>query len=244
LRLVLALAVALALPVPVAATAALKTYDLAGDLSNLFPTDGTLYRPGTVSGTAVIDDPGDGTPSLLRLELAVNWTDVIGASDLGPPGTTVLLEFDSALGPAPDQTGTGGTSDSISWGALSGWTSTGFVSCHSNCPGGCGGFSACINFVGFEGTGAAPPLASTAFDSDPWTFADDMRSLESAPIRYLDLAGGVVTGTIDWVGTLRSAVPLLPLAGVGLLGAALVGLGACALRRTPDVRRGRGIDTV
>jgi len=66
-RICMLLVAGLVLAAPIAAE--LKTYTLDGDQSTLFPTDGTILRAGSVSGTAVIADDGDGSPTLHSLEL-------------------------------------------------------------------------------------------------------------------------------------------------------------------------------
>ena len=212
-------AIALLLLAPTA-HASVMLYDLEGDQSNLFPTDMSLYRMGAVTGTALIDDSGNGSPRLVDLELEILWSQVIGDSS-GIPGTTVVLEQYQVLRPDPNQTGTGSTATTISWGTLAGWAQTGHFACRTNCPGGCGGTSLCIPFVGFEGTGANPPLKTTSLNTDPWVFADDPRSFQSSSVEYINLTGGVVTGNVVWRGLFTSLVPSSSLLGLTALGAIL-----------------------
>jgi hypothetical protein len=214
------------------ASASPRSYQLDGDQSTLFPTDGTTFRPDVVSGSAVIDDAGDGTPSLVELYLYFEAQRVFSAGEFAPvPGSTVSIDWTHRLSVAPDQTGSGSTTSSISWGTLTGWTNSGTAFCETHCPGGCGGSSACVFFVGFEGTGPTLPLESTEFDSDPWTFASDGSSFEAQSIEIVSLGQGAVTESVVWRGAFRPGVPALSLLAVAGLGACLVAAGARALRR-------------
>ncbi len=234
LRMLIVGAMAFVLAAPVMAVE--KAYQLSGDQSTFFPTDGTILRPGTVFGTTVIDDDGGGTPTLVNLEVINIYTDSVGGTTTsGIPGTTVLLDSTTTANPTPGQTGTGTTSTTIAWGALSGWTQTGTLYCETLCGGtpGCPtGVSSCIPFVMFEGLGPPAPIAGT-LDLGTQTFAPDMSSFTSNPTEFVNLAGGAVTGSLTWSGA-SSAIPILPLAAFGGLGAGMVFLGARALRRKND----------
>jgi hypothetical protein len=218
------------------ADAALKTYTLSGDQSMLFPTCGTIPNPGAVSGAAVIDETGDGSPVLVDLEVAIDWVMLLGYVDIGIPGTTVTLDSHDELRPAPFQVGTGDTTTSISWGALTGWTHSGRLVCLTNFPGDPGPQrppdpSSCVLFVGFEGTGAPAPLSTTELVSDPWSFSADGFQFDAQSVEFVNLGGGAVRMNAVWRGALQPAIPALPWAGIAVLGAALLYLGARALRR-------------
>jgi hypothetical protein len=214
------------------AAAALKSYTLSGDQSSLFPTCGTILHPGAVSGTALIDETGDGTPVLVDLEVQVDWAELIGYVDIGGiPGTSVTLESHQVLRPAPSQSGVGDTTSTIHWGSLTGWTQTGYYACITHIPGGSPPPSACVTFVGFEGTGPPTPLASDSFDTDPWSFGPDGFSLTAPPVQIVNLGMGLLTGTVQWKGDLNVGVPALPLLGLAALSAALLYLGVRSLRR-------------
>jgi len=236
LRMLIVGAMAFVLAAP--ALAVTKTYNLSGDQSTKFPTDGTILRPGTVFGTQVIEDDGGGTPTLTEMTVINQYQDVVGGtSTSGIPGTTVLLDSITTAGPSPGQTGSGTTSTSISWGALSGWTQTGQLVCTTFCGGtpGCPtGVSSCVPFVGFEGTGPPAPLTASSLTIGAQTYAGDMSSFTTADAtEFVNLAGGAVTGSLVWDGTLVT-IPLLPLAAFGGLGAGMVFLGSRALRRKKD----------
>jgi hypothetical protein len=228
-----ALALVLAAPV----LAATKTYNLSGDQSTKFPTDGTILRPNTVFGSSVIEDDGGGTPTLTSLSVINKYTDSVGGTTTsGIPGTTVKLDSTTTAGPTGGQTGAGTTSTTITWGSLSGWTQTGTLECTTFCAGtpGCPtGTSSCIPFVGFEGLGPPAPLSSGSFDLGTQAFAGDMSSFTSNSREFVNLVGGAVTGNLVWDGALVT-VPLLPLAAFGGLGAGMVFLGSRALRRKND----------
>ena len=103
----------------------------------------------------MINDTGNGTPTLQSALLQASWDDFVGGTTVsGIPGTTVQLHAENTISIGPNQTGTGSTTTSINWGTLTGWSQTGRLLCVTNCPGGCGGASSCKPFVGFEGLGA------------------------------------------------------------------------------------------
>jgi hypothetical protein len=65
------------------------TYKIRGDTSSYFPTDGTIFRLDTLSGTAVIDETTPGLPLLTQLDLEIDWSDVVGGTATCCLGTTV-----------------------------------------------------------------------------------------------------------------------------------------------------------
>lgn len=203
----------------------------AGSCPPGFPTHGSPEPPCqlTTGGSIVIDDSGNGTPTLTSLVLMAEFDDFVGASTITAiPGSTVGLHAENTLGPAPNQTGAGNTGSTINWGSLTGWTQTGRLFCKTTCPGGCGAASGCIPFVGFDGLGPPAPLSSASFNTDPWVFTGD--EFTSAPFQIVSLSLGAVTAAIQ-VGGRLVAIPALPLAALGGLGAGLVYLGARALSR-------------
>jgi hypothetical protein len=139
------------------ASAGTRIYDINGEFSTLFPTDGTLHRPNPVTGLAIIEHG----PRLTELTLSAGFFDTVGSTSTSViPGTTTTLDFLIEMRPdlstPPISTGT--VEADIDWGTLSGWTQTGRIVCITHCPGGCPtGISTCIPFVGFEGTGPIPP---------------------------------------------------------------------------------------
>jgi hypothetical protein len=219
----------------------LRKYDVGGDQSTEFPTTGTVLRPGTNTGTSLIDDDGGGTSPVLRSLTVRNTfaTTVGGTLTSGIPGTTVDIDSRTDFGPtlpSAGQLGSGTVGTSISWGSLTGWTQTGRLVCVTNCPGGCPtGVSSCVPFVGFEGTGPPAPLKSSSFTFDPFTFSGGGASFASASVETVNLSGGAVTANVTIDGTrVFGSVPAIPLAALGGLGAGLVYLGSRALRRKKD----------
>jgi hypothetical protein len=234
LRILLASATALLMASP--ALAALKSYSISGDQSTLFPTCGTVFRPGTQSGIVTINDAGNGTPTLVQLRSQNIFTDLVGGtSTTGIPGTTVTLNSRTVAEPTAGQTGTGNTATTISWGGLSGWTQTGRLNCTTYLPG--GGTpppSSCVLFVGFEGTGPPAPLKAGTFVIDPMKFTiagGTDEEFNTPSVEFVSLGLGAVTANIKISGKLiNGSVPALPMIGVAGLGAALLYLGARAVR--------------
>ncbi len=184
-----------------------------------------------LSGLILIDDSGNGAPTLQSMVLRGTFDDFVGGATIsGIPGTTVELHSVTQQKVAVNQTGVGSTSTSINWGSITGWTQTGTLFCETNCPGGCGASSSCKPFVGFEGFGPAAPLKASAFLTDPWTFTGDMHAFFSAPVELVSLGLGAETASAQIGGRLQQ-IPALPLAALGGLGAGLVYLGSRALRR-------------
>jgi hypothetical protein len=238
LRIVLAFAVvALAAP----AYADLKSYKIVGDQSTLFPTCGTILRPGTQSGIAIFSDDGGGTPTLVELQSQNQFIDIVGGTVTSSvPGTTVVLNNRSVAQPSLPQVGVGqadGPPFSISWGALTGWTQTGRLNCTTHLGnGGTPPPSSCVLFVGFEGTGPPAPLkgGGASFNTDPWTFTitGGAERFDTPSVEFVNLGGGAVTANVKIGGGeySDSPIPALPLIGVAGLGAALLYLGARAIR--------------
>jgi hypothetical protein len=201
-----------------------------------FPTHSSDEPPCnlTTGGTIVINDTGNNAPTLTSMQLIAEWDDFVGATTVaGIPGATVQLHAENTISVAPNQTGVGSTGGVINWGTISGWSQTGRLFCQTNCPGGCGAASGCKPFVGFDGLGPPAPLKPPqAYNTDPWNFTgDEFTSATSFEIVSLGL--GAVTANLQMGGRLV-AIPALPLAALGGLGAGLVYLGARALGRKRD----------
>lgn len=232
LRILLALTV-LTLAMPAAAD--LKSYTVYGDQSTLFPTCGTILRPGSQSGMAIINETGNGTPTLVELNSQNQFLDIVGGTITSAvPGTTVTLNNRTVASPTPGQTGLGDTATTINWGTLGGWSQTGRLNCTTNLGnGGTPPPSSCILFIGFEGTGPPAPLKSTSFVIDPMTFTvTTTERFDTPSVEFVTLGLGAVTANVQIGGGLLPLrpVPALPLIGVAGLGAALLYLGARAIR--------------
>jgi hypothetical protein len=124
------------------------------------------------------------------------------------------------LRPSLPETGTGSTVTAISWGTLTGWTSTGRLVCTTTPGGGCSAGCGCVPFFGIEGTGPPIPLSSTSFDTDPWNFIPlgDPGVLFFTPtFEIANLLGGALTQDLRLVGV-RAAAIQLPLDTYCVLG--------------------------
>lgn len=190
---------------------------------------------------AVINDTGNGTPTLVSLTLKSHFADFVGVSDVtGIPGSTAYVEWDRTFGPAPNQKGFGSTSTKISWGTLMGWTSTATVFCRTSCPGGCNGASFCKNFIGVENKSVGVALASSSLKTDIWVFHDGGNAFDSAAsFVYTDNALLDPAQWLQFSGRLVS-VPALPFAALGGLGIGLSYLGRRVLRTGARPERSRG----
>jgi hypothetical protein len=213
----LAVSIALSLlSIPAAGRAVIVTFTISDDAEFAFPFlgIGPLAAPGAVEGTTVIDDTGNQTPTLNSLQIRVQWADTVSGGLLddvtGVPGSSIEIDLDTTIGPLPNQTGAGSVSTLIHWGPLSGWVQSGEFSCVTICPGGC--FQTVCDLVyGFEGTGPPPPLTSSSYNLDPWTFSGGGASFDG-PIagQRLWLIPGSVLFTGDvWLSGVRTAVPAL-----------------------------------
>ena len=209
-------------------------FPLVGSCAPGFPTNGSPEPPCnlTTGGSIVVNDTGSGTPTLTSMLLIAEWDDFVGASTVaGIIGATVQLHAENTISTAPNQTGAGSTAGTINWGNLTGWSQTGRLFCQTNCPGGCGAASGCKPFVGFDGLGPPAPLKATVFNTDPWVFTGDQ--FHATTFEIVSLGLGAVTANLQ-IGGRLIAIPALPLAALGGLGAGLVYLGARALGRKKD----------
>ena len=158
--------------VSAASHAVVGNYAINDDAEFTFLDIGPIAAPGALSGTAVINDVGNGTPTLVSLTMKVKWTSTLtGAAidaETGVAGSSVAIDFDTTIGPLPNQTGNGQVALSVNWGNLVGWGQAGTLSCVSTCPGGCI-TDACVTAFGV-GT-PLPPLTSSVYNLDPWAFS-------------------------------------------------------------------------
>jgi hypothetical protein len=199
-----------------------------------FPTRGSDDPPcnKTDGGVIVINDTGNGTPTLQTLRLEASWDDIVGGtSTSGIPGATMQIHEETTVTAGSNQTGTGSTTTSINWGTLTGWSQTGTVLCVTHCPPpGCFSASACKGLYSFEGLGPPFHLSATSFNTDPWTFSVDGREFKSDSFEIVSLGFGLWRSELQ-LGGRQIQVPALPLAALAGLGAGIVYLGARALRR-------------
>lgn len=234
----LALAIATSLLLSAPSEAVVKSYIISKDAEFTFLNIGPFAAPGATTGAAVINDTGNGTPTLTSLDLNVKWdpvplTGTAIDAITGVAGSSVAINFETRFAPSPNQTGTGSIASSlISWGSLIGWAQTGQLSCVTTCPTTCS-VDACVLAFGFSGTGPPPPLTGSSFPQN-WTF----------PLGGLNFNGPIggttfwlIPGSIKFAGNVFIAgglrqIPVAGLWGAGALAVALIGVGAQRLRRS------------
>lgn len=173
--------------------------------------DGDTASFNGVSGRASIDETG-ASPVLTQLDVEICWSGTFDATSVcGCAGSTVDLDSYQVLRPALPESGTGNSVTSISWGTLTGWTSTGRLFCETTPGGGCSAGCGCVPFFGFEGTGPPMPLSSPSFDTDPWNFIPlgDPGVLFTTPeFEIANLFFGSLTQDLRLVGVRAVAVKL------------------------------------
>ena len=226
-RIGLVAGLALGALAPAPAPAALRSYVLRGDSSTDFPAE----------GHAVVDDPGDGSPVLEQLEFEADWSEVLEQFDATVGFFEIRYRHVNRVTLAPGAEGSGSTASAIAWGPLSGFSQTGFVECETVCvPDPCPGFAKCAQLGLVEGGTVPPaPLAAEPIDVGTWSFAGGADSLQSDPVEYVNLGGGLITFHAAWEGR-QTQVSFAPSAVLLGLAVALVGGAALAGRR--GARRG------
>jgi hypothetical protein len=220
----------------VSAASDAKTYNIKDKAEFTFLDIGPIVAPNAVKGLIVINDTGNGTPTLQSLVLTVKWSETLvdPAIDAvtGVADSSVAIDFESTLGPAPNQTGAGSTTSIIHWGSITGWASSGQISCVTTCPGGCDE-SACEAVFGFEGTGSPPALTSSSYTLDPWIFTGGSADFTGpiAGTQFWLIPGSVLfAGTAFLKGGLVQ-VPAVGAWGAGALAFALLAASAWRSRR-------------
>jgi hypothetical protein len=245
LRLVSALV--LALGIAGHARAAVKFY--SADPSNGTPGDFSRYTatlspalqttPGTIFGYQQITDDGTGTVTLDLANITRNLTD-IGPEILNPifgPGSFVFaVSATTTTIAAPGVSnvsgigahGPSGTApgQSIEWGVISGFQTTGFIHCIGS-P-----VALCNENGSAHGTTINPTLASSTYDLGTWNF-DAVGDMEAATF-YISATnnGGLSNFRVQLRGAFQGAsLPALPFVGFGALSSALLVMGLRATTR-------------
>jgi hypothetical protein len=206
------------------ASAVLKSYDVrhgfvaeSGIVSPSF-----LARDGV--GRAVIGQNGS-SPVLKKLLVIRDESFTIDAREQ----RFAFLSYKVEEGPTGEFTGTGGPASSIAWGALTGWTISGSIFCHS-VP-----LNVC-NFLGFPNDGTVDPvLRSSFYDLGTWIFHGT--GFTATPFVHETFNDSLsVNGQflLRGVLVLDGTVPAVPAVGLAVLSGSLV-LGSLAA-----LRRGKG----
>ncbi len=160
-----------------------------------------LFVPGTAAGVTTFVSTFNGF-----LWFSTAFTD-------GPKGT-----FTATSGSLPGNVGT------VTWGTLTSWAITGATFCNANPALICG------LAVGVQLASTDPPLRSSFYDTDPWTFHGT--GFRANPfVFFTSTLPGNSSIIIKGVLSPNATVPALPLLGVGALGASLLVMGVAALRR-------------
>ena len=207
------------------ATAALKKYDVRGTTLTHFITaspevERTFPDPKDPD-VAVIDESGASPVLKKLLYLSDNHRTIIFPQ---LSGGFVFFSLKISEGPEANQTGTGSTASSITWGLATGWTLTGGQWCNS-VP----SYICTLGNVVSEAT-VDPFLESTAFDIGTWTFhGTGFRATPQVNFTTVDPGNSmrIIRGALAQDGT----VPAVPLVGIGAVGASLIAMAWSALRR-------------
>lgn len=227
----IAIALAALIAQPVAAQ--VTTFSLYGDTSLDTPTEGVTLFPSAIRGVVEIDDTG-ASPVLNNLEARVQWANIFDGTITCCAGTTVDVVLDGTIvASSTPQNGTGSTTTSINFGDIAiDWTPfpDSKIRCIVNAGGGCGGcVTSCTAFGVLPGNefGGVPPLSGPQFSFDPWDFNGTGEQFNTPVVQIVDLGtvGQKVLADVRFTGV-KIEIPTLPLLGLGVLGAVLLGTGA------------------
>jgi hypothetical protein len=185
-KLSIAAIAALLLALPAAAQ---LTYGVWGDNSAHTPTDGNTYTPGAVSGEIIIDDSG-AQPVLTKVRTITNTAQTFGGTSTCCLGTVVTTDLTSVVDVTGlPVTGTGTTSTSINWGTMTGYVQAAFpvskLRCQTTAGPSCAGCQSCSEVGLAEGLGPMPPLKDSEFNTDPWVFGADRKSLTTSAAEFV-----------------------------------------------------------
>ncbi len=206
---------------------AVRNYSLADFGTAMPPTFLAGGEPGdgdTQQSVAVVDRAGPTLRKLLFIGAGGGLTTFVQpfngfiwfsqrAND-GPKGT-----FTATSGSLPGNVGT------VTWGVLTSYSTTGALFCNANPAFICG------LATGVQLTSVDPPLRSSFYLTDPWTFhGTGFRS--ATFVFFTSTLPGNSSVIIKGVLSPNATVPALPLLGLGALGVSLFVMGVAALRRS------------
>ena len=190
---------------------------------NKYPGDGGGAQS---TSAGFVDDTGGGSPVLKKLLLVQE-----NSTTVDVPGLQgfIYLSMVSEQGPKAGLsfTGTGGTTSTIRWGLVTGWTTTGTFFCHS--------FPLVIcTFAGGSDLATVGAMFNSSFyDLGTWTFhGTGFTAVPYVQMRAGPESSSVGNQQIHLKGRLAAGlVPAIPVLGVALLGASLLFAGARLSRK-------------
>lgn len=189
-----------------------------------------MVTPGALEGRAALTDAAAGTVTLdsLAIEQAVLF-DIDTTAVFGPGAFFFATQAQSDR-PLGNQTGAGSTAplNSITWGVLSGWSSTGLSFCMASPA------AVCVNNGYLHGATVRSITRSPTYDLGTWSF--DQAGNYSATAYIAQTANGGESN-IQWVlrgSYVGASVPALPIIGFGALIAGLLVAGTRARLAPPS----------
>ena len=231
------------------AVAAVKVYDSTppggsgGDILLHVVADCSpvSVTPGALGGRAHLADTGSGSVTLESLSIEQQIVFDVDTTAVFGPGAFFFATQRRTDRPADGHTGTGSTAPggTVSWGVLSGWTTTGLSHCIASPA------ATCSNNGFLHGVTVSAGTQSPTYDLGTWTF-DAQGDYQAGAFVQRTANGG--ESNIQWLlrGThVGASVPALPVIGAGALAAALLasGLRAATRRaRAPEAKPARTDD--
>ena len=216
--------VALAAP---AATGSLKKYDVRRSQQlHYFNTSPEVEFQSVLGlGKGLIDDSG-AAPVLKKLLIVSGGAS--GRTVIVPQlsGGFIWFNEQSILAPADNQTGSGSTASSITWGDLTGWTITGAVFCHA-IPSYVCDLAQSVNDDTIDAV-----LISTHYDIGTWTFhGTGFTNPEGFIHRTSTSDEGNLMYMLRGHEAADGTVPALPLLGISAVGVSVLAMGVASMRR-------------
>ena len=209
------------------ADAALKKYAVrARTLAHFSDSSPHVFnvptQPGAPSSKGVIDESG-ASPVLKKLVMigVLRLTTIVPSIS----GGFIWLNTKSISGPGNNQTGTGSTATSITWGDATGWTITGGSFCQANPS------YICSLAKATHETTTDTTLISSHYDIGTWTFHGT--GFTATPYISFTSTSDVGNNQVFLRGLERAdgTVPALPLLGLGAVGVSLIAMGFSSRRR-------------
>jgi len=185
--------------------------------------------PGIFGGGYVLTDDATGTVTLNSFATITSTTIPVDTTFAFGPGSFIFVSAQQTTSATPDQVSAAGSSTapsgSVGWGVLTGFSLTGGTFCLSSPT------DTCTNSGRVHGVTVPPTPGSPTYDLGTWNF-DANGDFEAEPYIAGTGAGGTSNNQNELRGALQGpALPVLPLAGFGALGVALLTLGVRSVRK-------------